>query len=103
MARQGKSKQQIHKILILVVLILTIAKLLCSYFFMFMFVFSVFTVAQEPKGNLNKFCTMIIDKQNYCQSSDCGLACYSGYNGVGKCLKNSKAGGKLSCYCTYNC
>ncbi|XP_056860333.1 putative defensin-like protein 160 [Raphanus sativus] len=83
------------------------AKLLCSYFFIFMFVFSgnliLFTVAQETKENPNKLCTMIIDEHNYCQSSDCGLSCYSGYNGVGKCLKNSKAGGKLSCFCTYNC
>ncbi|CAN6985770.1 hypothetical protein IGI04_000764 [Brassica rapa subsp. trilocularis] len=77
------------------------AKLSCSYFFLFMFVFSVFAVAQETKGD--QLCTMIIDGQSYCEITDCRLACYTGYNGVGKCLTNSKAGGKLSCFCTYNC
>lgn len=58
-------------------------------------------MAQETKGNI--LCTIIINEPDNCQSYDCGLGCSGGYDGVGKCLKNSKAGGKLSCFCTYNC
>ncbi|CAF2148009.1 hypothetical protein BRARA_A00802 [Brassica rapa] len=77
------------------------AKLSCSFIFLFMFVFSVFAVAQETKRY--QLCTIVIEEQNYCEIADCGIECRIEYNGVGKCLTNSKAGGRLSCFCTYNC
>ena len=63
--------------------------------------FIVFAVAQETKRY--QLCTIVIEEQNYCEIADCGIECRIEYNGVGKCLTNSKAGGRLSCFCTYNC
>ncbi|XP_024005722.1 putative defensin-like protein 158 isoform X2 [Eutrema salsugineum] len=73
------------------------AKFSCSYFLIIMLVFSV---VQRAKGQQ---CTIIIDQKNPCDLVDCRLNCYEGYNGVGKCIKDTKVGGDPSCVCTYNC
>ncbi|KAF3583810.1 hypothetical protein F2Q69_00028130 [Brassica cretica] len=74
------------------------AKLSCSYFLIFMFVFSVVLVAE---GEDDENCIVFMDPKNPCNIVDCRQNCYEGYNGVGKCVKDVKAGGD-TCLCTYN-
>ncbi|KAG7567879.1 S locus-related glycoprotein 1 binding pollen coat protein [Arabidopsis thaliana x Arabidopsis arenosa] len=79
------------------------AKISCSHFFILMLVFSVFSVVEKAKGyQTDKYCTIILDPKTPCDLVDCRLNCYSGYNGVGKCIA-SKAGRTPNCVCTYNC
>lgn len=57
-------------------------------------------MVQKAKG---KLCTIIIDpKLTYCDPVDCRFNCYTGYNGVGKCIA-TKPGRDPKCFCTYNC
>lgn len=59
-------------------------------------------MVQKAMGDGDQ-CTIIIDPKVPCDLVDCRLSCYSGYNGVGKCLELKKAPGQPFCVCTYNC
>ncbi|CAN8273484.1 unnamed protein product [Cochlearia groenlandica] len=80
------------------------AKLSCTYFLILMLVFAgnfIFpnTIHKKDEGQ----CIIIIGPTTYCVETDCIESCYSGYNGVGKCIRDTKIGGDPRCVCVYNC
>ncbi|VYS64310.1 unnamed protein product [Arabidopsis thaliana] len=76
------------------------AKLSCSYFLVFMLVFSAILMVERVEG---EECRLTIDKATPCHLSDCRLSCYTGYNGVGECFDDPNVPGPDNCGCRYNC
>ncbi|VVB11159.1 unnamed protein product [Arabis nemorensis] len=75
------------------------AKLLCSYLFISMFVFSAFLALPSAEGAYIKRCVVNVNLHKPCSFKECIPVCLKKYNGNGICTGDNN---KI-CTCAYNC
>ncbi|CAN8277873.1 unnamed protein product [Cochlearia groenlandica] len=75
------------------------AKLLFSYLFICMFVFSVFLALPNADGGSVRTCSVILKLSKPCSFQECQPPCLQKYNGNGVCLGDHNN----VCSCVYTC
>ncbi|XP_019087781.1 PREDICTED: defensin-like protein 163 [Camelina sativa] len=75
------------------------AKLLCSYLLISIFILSALLASPSAEGANIKRCSVNVKLSKPCTFQECIPICYQKYNGNGVCTGNKNQ----FCTCVYNC